>query len=101
MIYAIVTEYTDGHTAVRYVDQKAVPASKAKSWLLRFVDKSTNTLFIEYVEAIHPERKIHLVDRGIIEIPLDGVKIVTVHNTDEIGGEYDPVSIGVAYPLFN
>lgn len=101
MIYAIVTEYTDGHTAALYIDQKAVIATKVNPSLCVVVDERKKLLFIEYAEAIHPERKIHLVDRGIIEIPLDGVKTVTVHNTDEIGGEYDPAPIRVAYPLFN
>lgn len=98
MIYAIVTEYTDGHTAVQYVDQKAVPASKTNPFFISFVDKRQNALYIEYAQAIHPERKIHLVDSGIMEISLDGVKTVTVNNTDEIGGEYDPVPIRVYYP---
>ena len=94
MIYAIVTEYTDGHTAVQYVDQKAVPASKTKTWFIPVIDKRENVLYIEYAKAIHPERKIHLVDREIVEISLDGVKAVTVHNTDEIGGKYEETSMG-------
>ena len=98
MIYAIVTEYTDGHTAVQYVDQKAVPVSKTKTWFIPVVDKRKNVLYIEYAKAIHPERKIHLVDREIVEISLDRVKAVTAHNTDEIGGKYDLTPIRVYYP---
>lgn len=98
MIYAIVAEYTDGHTAVQYIDQKAVPASKTNPFLLAFVDKRGNALYIEYAQAVYPERKHHLVDRAFVKIPLDGVKTVTAHNTDEIGGKYDPTPIRVYYP---
>ncbi len=98
MIYAIVTKYTDGHTAVQYVDQKAVPASKANPWFTSCVDAGDNVLYIEYAQAIHPERKRHLIDRGIVKISLDEAKAVTVHNTDEIGGEYDLAPIRVYYP---
>lgn len=98
MIYAIVTEYTDGHTAVQYVDQKAVTASKACPSFSICLDKRGNMLYIEYAKAIHPERKIHIVDREVVEISLAGVKAVTVNNTDEIGGEYDPAPIRVYYP---
>ncbi len=98
MIYAIVTEYTDGHTATQYVDQKAVPASKTNPRFTPCIVQKTNTLYIEYAQAIHPERKVHFVDRGEVEIPLDGVKTVAVHNTDKIGGEYDPTPIRVYYP---
>lgn len=98
MIYAIVAEYTDGHTAVQYVNQRAVPASKTNPFFA-FIDKRGNALYIEYAKAIHPERKIHLVDREIVKISLDGVKTATVHNTDEIGGEYDPTPIKVYYAV--
>ena len=98
MIYAIVTEYTNGHTAVQYVDQKAVPASKANPTMFHMVDPMKNMLYIDYAKAIHPERKIHIVDWENVEIPLDGVKTITVHNTDEIGGEYEPTPIRVYYP---
>lgn len=98
MIYAIITEYTDGHTAVQYVDQKAVPASKANPMMFHMVHPMKNMLYIDYAKAIHPERKTHPIDREIVEIPLDGVKAVTVHNTDEIGGEYAPTPIRVYYP---
>jgi len=98
MIYAIVTEYTDGHTAVQYVDQKAVTASKACPSFSICLDKRGNMLYIEYAKAIHPERKIHIVDGEVVEISLAGVKTVTVNNTDEIGGEYDPAPIRVYYP---
>lgn len=98
MVYAIVTEYTDGRTAVQYVEQKAVPSSKTDPWFTSCVDEKENVLYIEYAQAIHPERKTHLVDRGIVGIPLDGVKAVTVRNTDEIGGEYDQTPIRVYYP---
>ena len=98
MIYAIVTEYTDGHTAVQYIDQKAAPASKTNPWFTSCVDERKNVLYIEYAQAIHPERKIHLIDRGMVEIPLDGAKTVTAHNTDEIGGEYDPTPIARYFP---
>ena len=98
MIYAIVTEYTDGHTAVQYVDQKAVTASKANPSFSTCLDKRGNVLYIEFAKTIHPERKIHIVDREVVEISLDGVKTVTVNNADEIGGEYAPTPIRVYYP---
>lgn len=94
MIYAIVTKYTDGRTTVQYVNQKAVPASKTKSWMGAFVDKRANLLVIDYAKAIHPERKHHLVDREYIEISLDGVESVTLHNTDEIDGKYEETPMG-------
>ena len=94
MVYAIVTKYTDGRTAVQYVDQKAVPASKTKSWLGAFVDKRVNLLVIDYAKAIYPGRKYHLVDREYIKISLDGVQSVTVHNTDELGGKYEETPMG-------
>ena len=98
MIYAIVAEYTDGHTAVQYVDQKAVPATRDNPCFLSCIDERQNVLFIEYAQAIHPERKHRPVDRGIVEIPLEGAKAVTVHNTDEIGGVYDTTPIRVFLP---
>ena len=94
MVYAIVTKYTDGRTAVQYVDQKAVPASKTETRFIPVVDKRENVLYIEYAKAIHPERKYHRVDPEIVEIPLDGVQSVTIHNTEVIGGEYEEIPMG-------
>lgn len=98
MIYAVVTEYMEGQTAVQYINQKAVPASKTNPFFLAFVDKRGNALYIEYAQAVYTERKHHLVDRGLLTILLDGVKTVTAHNTDEIGGKYDPTPIRIYYP---
>lgn len=88
MVYAIVTEYADGHTAVQFIDNKAPAASKTNSCVQRFIER--DVLYICYPVEFHPERKHHFFEYKTIEIPLDGVKAVTLHNVD--GDTIDPVS---------
>lgn len=96
MVYAIVTEYTDGHTAVQFIDNKAPAASKTRSFIQRFIEKGV--LYMCYAAEYHPERKHHIFEDVALEIPLDGVRAVTIHNVD--GENIDPVSPFIpAYPL--
>ncbi len=96
MVYALITKYTDGRTATQFIDCKAPAASKTNSCVTRFV--MGNVLYICYPAEYHPERKFKFLEEATIEIPMDGVQAVTLHNVD--GDTIDPVSpFRSAYPL--
>lgn len=96
MVYAIVTQYTDGRTATQFIDNKAPAASKVNSCVTRFIER--DVLYICYPAEYHPERKYHIFENAVIKIPLDGVQAVTLHNVD--GDTIDSVSLfHFAYPL--
>ena len=96
MIYAIVTEYTDGHNTIQLIENKAPAATKTNSCVQRFIEKGV--LHIRYPAEFHPEREHHIFEDAVITIPLDGVKTITLHNVD--GDTIDPVSpFRSAYPI--
>lgn len=96
MVYAIVTQYTDGGTASQFIDNKAPAASKANSCVTRFIER--DVLYICYPAEFRPERKHNMFENVVIKIPLAGVQAVTLHNVD--GDTIDPVSpFRSAYPL--
>lgn len=96
MVYAIVTQYTDGRTATQFIDNKAPAASKFDSCVTRFIER--DVLYICYPAEFHPERKHHIFEDAVIKIPLDGVQAVILHNVD--GDTIEPVSpFNPAYPI--
>ncbi len=96
MVYALITKYTDGHTATQFIDCKAPAASKTDCCVTRFIQG--NVLYICYPAEYHPERKFKFLEEAVIKIHLDGVQTVTLHNVD--GDTIDPVSpFRSGYPL--
>lgn len=96
MVYAIVTQNTDGRTATQFIDNKAPTARKTNSCVTRFIE--SDVLHICYPAEYHPERKHHIFENAVVKIPLDGVQAVTLHNVD--GDTIDPVSpFDPAYPI--
>lgn len=101
MIYAIVTEYTDGHTATQFIDQKSATATREYASVTRFIEQ--NTMYVSYAKEIHPERKHHIVEEETISISLAGVIKSMLHNVTEADGVFtvDPVShFAPLYPWY-
>lgn len=81
MIYAIVTEYADGHTVIEYINNKAREANKVDCQLcITFCD---DTIDFEYVTRPDYENRPEIVHTAHYGICLERVLSISVHNVCE------------------
>lgn len=90
MIYAIVVDYTDGHSDTLFINQKAVTATKEDACLMGFTYTDTDHtkhLAFYYVSEIQKENRAHPVVTSTIDIDLSNALAVRIYNTDSLNGE--------------
>lgn len=89
MIYAIVIDYTDGHSDTIFINQKAVTAIKEDACLTGFTYTDTDNikhLIFEYVSEIQKENTVHPIITSNIDIDISNAAAVCIYNTDSANG---------------
>lgn len=90
MIYAIVIDYTDGHSDAIFINQKAVTATKENACFMGFTYTDTDNakyLTFDYISEIQNGNKAHPVITSNIDIYISNATAVCIYNTDSINGK--------------